>query len=298
MTTLHRTLIAAALLAGLVATSRPAAARDPVADDFRQSCSSCHTIGGGRLTGPDLKGVGERRDPEWLIRFVLDPGAVIDAGDPTALELLATHNNVRMPAVAGMTRARAEALLALVARESQLDKSQFQGLAMSTRPFTPADVARGRELFLGTASLANGGGSCMSCHACGQLPLAGGGRLGPDLTKVFERYADRKTLGAWLSAPATPTMAPTFRDRPLEVETEVLPLVAFFEHASRTAQEEQGRTPLTLFFLLSAACTGALLALGGRVWGRRFRAVRRPLVRAASWSGRGRGPAPSERSSS
>ena len=29
---------------------------------FRQNCANCHTIGGGRLTGPDLKGVTERRD--------------------------------------------------------------------------------------------------------------------------------------------------------------------------------------------------------------------------------------------
>jgi cytochrome c2 len=27
------------------------------ADFFRQNCANCHTIGDGRLTGPDLKGV-------------------------------------------------------------------------------------------------------------------------------------------------------------------------------------------------------------------------------------------------
>ena len=29
-------------------------------DFFQQNCTSCHTIGGGRLTGPDLKDVPRR----------------------------------------------------------------------------------------------------------------------------------------------------------------------------------------------------------------------------------------------
>jgi cytochrome c2 len=29
---------------------------------FRQNCTSCHTIGGGRLTGPDLKNVTRQKD--------------------------------------------------------------------------------------------------------------------------------------------------------------------------------------------------------------------------------------------
>ncbi|MBI4607901.1 MAG: cytochrome c [Candidatus Rokubacteria bacterium] len=32
---------------------------------FQEKCVSCHTIGGGRLVGPDLQGVTARRDREW-----------------------------------------------------------------------------------------------------------------------------------------------------------------------------------------------------------------------------------------
>jgi mono/diheme cytochrome c family protein len=34
------------------------------ADFFRQNCISCHTVGGGRLTGPDLKNVTQRKERE------------------------------------------------------------------------------------------------------------------------------------------------------------------------------------------------------------------------------------------
>src|SRR6266498_1794214 len=32
------------------------------ADFFRQNCVSCHTVGGGRLTGPDLKNITQRKE--------------------------------------------------------------------------------------------------------------------------------------------------------------------------------------------------------------------------------------------
>jgi mono/diheme cytochrome c family protein len=57
-------------------------AQDAV-DYFRLNCASCHTIGGGRLTGPDLKDVTARRDHAWLLRYIPDPKATIDGGIPS-----------------------------------------------------------------------------------------------------------------------------------------------------------------------------------------------------------------------
>lgn len=52
---------------GIVLLLLPAiAAAQDAADFFRQNCVSCHTIGGGRLTGPDLKDVLTRKDRAWL----------------------------------------------------------------------------------------------------------------------------------------------------------------------------------------------------------------------------------------
>src|SRR5690606_2738460 len=55
-----------------VAMAGTAMGMEPAAD-FKQNCMSCHTVGGGRLVGPDLKDVTERKDREWLTRFILDP---------------------------------------------------------------------------------------------------------------------------------------------------------------------------------------------------------------------------------
>ena len=64
---------------------------------FQQYCAGCHTVGGGDLSGPDLLGVAERRDPDWLEHWLAEPDKMIAEGDPIALQLLAQYNNVPMP---------------------------------------------------------------------------------------------------------------------------------------------------------------------------------------------------------
>lgn len=60
-------------------------------------CKACHTIGGGKLIGPDLKGVTEKREEAWLIGFIKNSQAMIDAGDPDAVQVWEEYNKVPMP---------------------------------------------------------------------------------------------------------------------------------------------------------------------------------------------------------
>ena len=274
------------VLALLVATafsvvwSARAQAQDAVIADFKQNCFSCHTIGGGRITGPDLKNVEERKDRAWLTRFVMDPQGVLSSGDPYALKLQQEARGTVMPNLAGMTRERAEALLDLVVAESKLEKSQFVGVQISARPLTPQDVERGASIFRGTTVLANGGAPCISCHVTTELGGLGGGRLGPDLTKIFERREGRKGLVAWLSAPATPIMQATFKGRDFE-ENEILGLVAYFRETAKL--DEVSHTTSTLIFaLLGIAGAIGVLVVFNAIWGYRFTAVRKPLIEKQS----------------
>lgn len=247
-------------------------------DFFRQNCVSCHTIGGGRLTGPDLKNVTQRRDRGWLTRFLLDPKGMIDSGDPYVLDLQKEARGVIMPAITGMNKPRAEALLDLITSESKLEKSQFAGVQLSDRPFTQQDVQVGRDIFLGTIPLKNGGPACISCHAVQGIGGFGGGTLAPDLTTVFERYEGRKTLATWLTAPATPTMQSVFKKQSLD-PSEVLPLVAYFQSTLQRNPEDTSTARLN-FVLLGLGGTLLVLGLFDVFWTKRFRAVRRPMVEA------------------
>ncbi len=64
---------------------------------FKTTCTACHTIGKGKLVGPDLAGVNARRTPKWLLEFTKSPQALIKKGDPIATKLFNDYNKIQMP---------------------------------------------------------------------------------------------------------------------------------------------------------------------------------------------------------
>ena len=64
---------------------------------FRQNCAACHQIGRGRLVGPDLLNIHERRDEEWIHRFIKSSQTLVKAGDPVAVQLFEEYNKIVMP---------------------------------------------------------------------------------------------------------------------------------------------------------------------------------------------------------
>ncbi len=55
---------------------------------FNAKCTPCHTIGGGRKVGPDLRGVTADHPKTWLFSFISDPDKMFSANDPMATGLL------------------------------------------------------------------------------------------------------------------------------------------------------------------------------------------------------------------
>lgn len=82
---------------------------------FKRLCSGCHTVGDGNRVGPDLKGVTQRRDHDWLARYIADPQKMRSASDPVALALAKQFPTVRMPAM-GIAEDDAADLLAYLER--------------------------------------------------------------------------------------------------------------------------------------------------------------------------------------
>ena len=252
-------------------------------DYFKKNCMSCHTIGGGSLIGPDLKDVSKRKDRDWLAKFIMDPRGVIESGDSYAKKIFEEARRVPMPTPPGITRERADKLLVLIEAESKLEESQFKGLQISSAPFTEVDRENGRNIFLGLQSLDAGGASCISCHSMHDVPALGGGRLGPDLTKVFERLNGRPSLSAWLNDPPTETMQPIFKQHKLTAD-EIHSLVAYFE-SSAPEEPSRASTSRVAFLLMGLAGATVWIFLFDFIWKKRFRAVRRPLVESDSQEG-------------
>ena len=150
---------------------------------FEENCTVCHTIGEGPLAGPDLKGVTQRQQREWLIRFLRTPEAVINSGDPYAQQILQAAGGIIMPDFPDVTPELASALLDFIETKSLTVAQESVPTGplspepesrpaevpapvdeISDRPFTPRDVEGGDLIFSGSRPLANGGPACFSCH--------------------------------------------------------------------------------------------------------------------------------------
>lgn len=72
----------------------------------KKGCAACHNIAkegedphrrpGGKQAGPDLAGVTERRDRDWLRRWLKDPDEMLRS-DSIAMAMMAAAKNLKMP---------------------------------------------------------------------------------------------------------------------------------------------------------------------------------------------------------
>jgi mono/diheme cytochrome c family protein len=224
---------------------------------FAQKCQACHTIGGGRLVGPDLQGVVQRRDLAWLKQFIAAPESLLYTGDPLAAQLLAESNNVPMPNL-GLSEADIDSLIAYLENPD----AAGQGGAAPVAPAAPqpGDPQRGLALFSGQAGLQNGGQNCMACHSAAGLPSLGGGSLGPELTGVVTRYGSEAGMAGVLAGLPFPTMQGIFASAPLTAQ-EQADLLAYFVWAGTQpapVETAAGQLNTQAGWFLGIAAAGAL----------------------------------------
>lgn len=64
---------------------------------FKQNCAACHSVGKGKLVGPDLKGVTTRRSEAWLLKFIKSSQTMVKSGDKEAVAVFTENNKIPMP---------------------------------------------------------------------------------------------------------------------------------------------------------------------------------------------------------
>ncbi len=237
---------------------------------FERQCYSCHNIGGGSKKGPDLAGLLQRRSRAWLHKYIVSPGTLKAAGDPTTVKLFKDFAPEVMPDQM-LSAEQIDQLLDFIDGLSKSGKAFVPASGGLKRKPTRADIAQGHQYFTGQRRLAAGGPPCISCHSVSGVGALDGGTLGPDLTQANLRYTDVELAGI-IKAPAFPTMAKLFEGKG-PTDEEVVKLFAYLQSAKNRPPEGSRATLADDLFGIA----GALLALGliNYTWRGRLRGASR-----------------------
>lgn len=246
--------------AGILIGAQAAFAQESGKELFQQRCAACHSIGGGRLVGPDLAGVNDRRPEDWLLKFIKSSQTVVQSGDPAAKTIFDEFKIV-MPDQA-LSDEQIKGILAYIEKTG----GGPAAAAKETGPEpTPEEIQQGQALFQGRLRFANGGPSCISCHSTNTG--IGGGNLAADLTMVFSKVG-ASGIEAILTSPPFPVMQAAFEGRPLG-DDEVRTLIGFLQHADKENALHQPRKYGLAMFGAGLGGVGALSGFYSLMWRRR-----------------------------
>ncbi|TPE45902.1 c-type cytochrome [Pontibacter mangrovi] len=138
-------LAAAMLLVGVAG----AQAQDAVEGKkvFEANCTVCHSIESD-VVGPALKNVHERRDEEWIIKFVQNSQELVQSGDKDAVAVFEKFNKVPMPSFGGsLAEADIKNVIAYIKEESAKEAEAPTEAAVTptddqaSTPAAPAEVS-------------------------------------------------------------------------------------------------------------------------------------------------------------
>jgi cytochrome c2 len=247
---------------------------------YQDNCAVCHTIGGGRLVGPDLEGVHDRRSQQWLESFVKSSQSMVNSGDETAVALYEEYNNLPMPdpLVSELQIVEILQYMQIASAATGDDNNPAESIADSSAPepappvpqeelVTEQDIVKGQDIFQGLVRLENGGPACNACHDVVNDAVIGGGILSVELTTVFSRLGGPAVRSIIGSAPF-PVMRAAYLDKAL-TENEILFLTAFFQQADRDSAYQNPRDYGIGLAVSGVIGAGVLIAFYSLLWSRR-----------------------------
>ncbi len=241
---------------------------------FNAKCTPCHTIGGGRKVGPDLKGVTADHPKAWLFSFISDPDKMFNANDPMATGMLKEYG-MKMPNL-GLSPEEVNAVIGYL--ESQSAGAPKAKAVPSSQagqaPASSGDARLGEGYFSGRIAFSNSGPPCMACHSVRGIKYLGGGSLGPDLTTAYSALG-HGIVPMLVNVPF-PTMKPIFDDHPLTAQ-EARDVAAFLQNTA--SQQPESDTSRVIAVSIIAGIVPVIVML--LVWRTRLVTVRKALVARA-----------------
>lgn len=203
-------------------------------DIFNKACAPCHTVGKGRLVGPDLKNISEKRTRKWLIDFIQSSQSVIKSGDPDAVALYKEYNNMLMPdQPLGVEQIKTILNYINDAGSGNIETDSEEQATDLLENASNENVAEGLQLFTGYTRFTNGGSACISCHKVKDDRIFSSGTLAKNLTNTYDILGSAG-VSAILKNPPFPAMEEAYKNAPL-TDNEVLNLTAYLRSVDKNS---------------------------------------------------------------
>jgi cytochrome c2 len=244
----------------------------PGENEFNTTCIACHTLGKGRLIGPDLAGVADRRTQEWLMRFIKSSQTMIQEGDIEAVALAEEYPGLLMPDAMMSDSQIKDIIIFLKATgtatvtvsELPTNVESTQEAPLLSIETIEQDILIGQALFQGKRRFINDGVACNACHDVRNDTVIGGGILAAELTTVFSKMG-REGVRAIIGQAPFPIMQAAYQDKPLAPD-EVRVLVAFLEFTDQKGYNKLPRDYGIGLFFSGTIGAGILFGLFGFLW--------------------------------
>jgi len=216
-------------------------------DLFKTTCAACHTIGKGRLVGPDLNNITEKRSQDWLLSFIKSSTAMVNSGDADAKAIFEDYNKLLMPDN-NYTDAQVMAVLNYIGKGGSGDAAGSGAPAVDIlSKVTPENISAGAQLFAGKQRLTNGGPVCSSCHKVTDERIFSSGTLAKDLSESHDNMGSAG-IAAIIKSPPYPVMKQAYKNHDL-TEEEIINLTAYLKSVSEQ-RIYQRPTDFSVFFAI------------------------------------------------
>jgi len=233
---------------------------------FQKKCATCHSTGKGKIIGPDIKGIADRRELIWLKSFIKASKDMIDKKDELAVKLFEEFKVV-MPN-SELKDDEIDYIIEYLKLEGKVKVEQEK---IEVKEVLKGDIKKGKALFEGLVPLKNGGPSCISCHTIYKINIPGGS-LGPDLTKAGKSYGKDGIVSILKEIPF-PTMIPLYLKKPLTDEE----ISHISEFMTSLEGENKPRDFKDSFFFIFSGIILYFIVIQF-IWSKRLKDVRKKII--------------------
>jgi cytochrome c2 len=235
---------------------------------FDKTCAVCHNLSTEKKVGPGLLDIGQRRDIEWIKKFVAGSQAMVKSGDKTAIQVFTENGQVPMPD----HNYSDEEMTSLISYITTYKPAELKAVTVDISKkngFELSEIKRGERLFYGLIPFEKG--KTLTCVSCHNLVATDSLNFNPSAIDIAIAWKEPNGTNLYrvLGEPVSKKMAEAHEGLQMS-DQEIFQVSAFLSEVADTGYTKEKTFPARFLLFL---VTGILMALAllDLVWFKRVK---------------------------